>query len=63
MKPERIVLVVASLLLAAGLVVWAAGGAVAVQGVGMWLWVGAVAVLSLPLLLWLLDAIVRAVRR
>ena len=62
MKPERIVLVVALLLLVAGLVVWAAGGAGALQGVSAWLWVGAVAVLSLPLLLWLLDVIIRALR-
>ena len=63
MKPDRIVLLLASLLLAAGLLVWAAGGAVALQGLSIWLWVGAVAILGLPLLLWLLDAIVRAVRR
>ena len=43
MKPERIVLLLASLLLAAGLVVWAVGGAVALQGLSIWLWVGAVA--------------------
>ena len=63
MKPERIVLLLASLLLAAGFIVWAVGGAAALQGSGIWLWVGALAILSLPLLLWLLDAIVRAVRR
>lgn len=63
MKPERIVLVLALLLLAGGLVVWVAGGVAALQGLGVWLWVAAVAILSMPLLLWLLDAIVRAVRR
>jgi len=63
MKPERIVLLLASLLLSAGFIVWAVGGAAALQGSGIWLWVGALAILSLPLLLWLLDAIVRAVRR
>ena len=63
MKPERIVLVLALLLLAGGFAVWGVGGAVALQGLGIWLWVGAVGILGLPLLLWLVDAIVRAVRR
>lgn len=63
MKPERIVLVLALLLLAAGFVAWAAGGAAALQGLGIWLWLGALAILGAPLLLGLLDAIVRAVRR
>ena len=63
MKPERIVLVLALLLLAAGFVAWAAGGVAALQWLGIWLWFGALAILGAPLLLWLLDAIVRAVRR
>ena len=63
MKPERIIIGLASLLLAAGFVVWGAGGAVALRALGIWLWVGALGVLSLPLLLWLLDLIVRVVRR
>lgn len=63
MKPERILLVVASLLLAAGIVAWAAGGAHLLQSLGIWLWVGALGVLALPLMLWLIDAILRAVRR
>lgn len=63
MKPERVVLVVASLLVAAGLVAWVAGGAVALQRWGMWLGLAALGVLALPLLLWLVDALVRAARR
>lgn len=63
MKPERVVLVVASLLVAAGLVAWAAGGAVALQRWGMWLGLAALGVLAVPLLLWLVDALLRAVRR
>jgi len=63
MKPERLVLVLTWLLLAAGFVVWGVGGAEALRSTGMWLWVGAAAVLSLPLLLWLLTVIVRAMRR
>jgi hypothetical protein len=63
MKPERVVLVLASLLLAAALVVSVVGGAVALQRWGLWLGLAALGVLALPLLLWLVDAITRAARR
>jgi hypothetical protein len=63
MKPERVVLVLASLLLAAALVVSVAGGAVAMQRWGWWLGLAALGVLALPLLLWLVDAVLRAARR
>lgn len=63
MKPERIVLLLAWLLLAAGFIAWAAGGAQLLRSAGIWLWVGAAGVLGLPLLIWLVDAVFRAVRR
>jgi hypothetical protein len=63
MKPERIVLVLALLLLAAALVVGVAGGAVALQRWGLWLGLAALGVLALPLLLWLVDVVIRAARR
>jgi hypothetical protein len=63
MKPERIVLLVAWLLLAAGFMTWLAGGADLMASVGIWLWVGAAGTLGLPLLIWLVELIFRAVRR
>jgi hypothetical protein len=63
MKPERIVIGLATVLLAAGFVAWAAGGAAAFRGVSVWLWLGAFGVLSLPLALWLVDVLWRAIRR
>ena len=63
MKPERIVLVVAWMLMAAGFLAWAAGGAHLMRSMGVWLWVGAAGMLGVPLLIWLVEVISRAVRR
>lgn len=63
MKPERIILVLASLLLVAALVVGVAGGALELQRWGIWLGLAALGVLALPLLLWCFDSVIRAFRR
>lgn len=63
MKPERLILALAWLMLASGFVVWAVAGAEALRSTSPWLWLAAAGVLGLPLLLWALDALVRAVRR
>jgi hypothetical protein len=63
MRPERILLALVWLMLAAAFVAWAIGGAASLRSTSIWLWLAATGVLGLPLLLWLVDVIVRAVRR
>lgn len=63
MKPERIILALAWLMLAAGFVVWAVSGAESLRSASIWLWLAAAGVLGLPLLLWVVYVVVRAVRR
>jgi hypothetical protein len=63
MKPERILLLLVWLLLAAGFIVWAAGDGHLVRSLGIWLWLGAAGILGLPLLLWLIDTVRSSVRR
>jgi predicted RND superfamily exporter protein len=55
MKPDRVVLSIAGLLLAAGFVTWAVGGVDFLRSLGVWLWVGAVAVMCAPLLFLLAE--------
>ena len=57
MKPERLLQFTAGLLLIAGLVVWALGGAQYLWSLGAWLWVGAFAVMCTPLVLLLFERI------
>lgn len=63
MKPERIILALAWLMLAAGFVVWAVGGADSLRSTSIWLWLAGAGVLGLPLMLWVAYVVVRAVRR
>jgi hypothetical protein len=50
MKPDRVVLSLAGLLLTAGFATWALGGVHYLRVLGVWLWVGALAVMCVPLL-------------
>ena len=73
MRPERIVLGVATAPFVAGVAVWVLGGATAFRSFSLWLWLGglwlgglwlgAFGVLCLPLALWLADVVWRALRR
>ena len=63
MKPERVLQFAASLLLVAGLAVWALGGAEYLHSIGVWLWVGAFAVTGIPLVLLLVERIWTWARR
>lgn len=63
MKPERIVIGLATALLAAGFIAWALGGPSMFRAVSVWLWLGAFAVLCLPLVVWLADVVWRGLRR
>lgn len=63
MKPERIIIGLATGLLAAGFVGWAVGGARVLRDVTVWLWLGAFGVSCLPLALWLADLVWRSMRR
>ena len=63
MKPERIVIGLATALLGAGFIAWAVGGASVLRDVSVWLWLGAFGVLCLPLALWLADLVWRSMRR
>jgi ribose/xylose/arabinose/galactoside ABC-type transport system permease subunit len=59
MRLDRIILSLATLLLIAGYVAWALGGAESVRHVSIWLWFAGFGVLSLPLLVWLAHRVVR----
>jgi hypothetical protein len=62
MKPERIVIGLATALLAAGFIAWGVGGPSVFRGVSVWLWLAAFGVLCLPLVLWLADLVWRSMR-
>jgi hypothetical protein len=59
MKLERIILLLTTVLLAAGYVTWGLGGASVLRSIGLWFWLGAFGVLSLPLLVQLVHFVVK----
>jgi hypothetical protein len=59
MKLERIILLLAAFMLAAGYIAWALGGADGLRSLGVWFWLGAFGVLGLPLLAWLVHFVVK----
>lgn len=63
MKPEKIVIVTAGSLSAAGLATWVIGGAPLMRAVGSWLCLAGFGVASIPLLLTIVYRIIEALRR
>ena len=58
MKPERVLLLLVWVALAAGFIVWGTGG-VGRQRLGAWIFVGGLGILCLPLLLWVIHFVSR----